>query len=63
VYFKKNKPVKLSSDFDKMYDEAVDFEDEHGRDLGNGWLLRHPIKKLANFQYYYFEQKQKASKK
>jgi hypothetical protein len=28
--------------------------DEHGQDLGNGWLLRHPIKKIGNFQRFHF---------
>ncbi|GAX23516.1 hypothetical protein FisN_14Hh310 [Fistulifera solaris] len=54
VYFAKNSRVQLSDDFDALYEQAVQFEDEHGRDRGNGWLLRHPIKKLQNFQRYRF---------
>ena len=55
VYFAKGAPVQLSDNFDALYELAVLFEDEHGRDRGNGWLLRHPIKKLQNFQRYRFE--------
>lgn len=52
VFFAKGSPVQLSDNFDDLYEQAVLFEDEHGRDRGNGWLLRHPIKKLQNFQRY-----------
>lgn len=50
VCFGKGQRVDLSWDFEALFVQAYDFEDEHGRDLGNGWLLRHPIKKLQNFQ-------------
>jgi hypothetical protein len=59
VYFMKGQTIQLSDDFGTMHDEAVAFENEHGRDLGNGWLLRHPIKKLENFQRYCWEKRQK----
>lgn len=78
--------IDLEEDFEALLREAVKFEDEHGKDLGNGecmkgfhaifrhscsrpyttlalfdlgWLLTHPIKKLANFQRYYLENLQK----
>jgi hypothetical protein len=54
VYFYANKRVDLSGDFEALYEEAVVFENEHGQDLGNGWLLRHPIKKIGNFQRFHF---------
>lgn len=52
TFFYKGTCIDLSFDFDKLYDEAVAFENEYGRDLGNGWLLRHPIAKLKKFQVY-----------
>jgi hypothetical protein len=48
--------VDLSMDFDEIHEQAKDFEDHHGKDLGNGWAIRHPIKKLANFQRYCLEE-------
>jgi hypothetical protein len=48
--------VDLSMDFDVIHDRAKEFEDQHGKDLGNGWAIRHPIKKLANFQRYCLEE-------
>jgi hypothetical protein len=30
--------VNLGTDFESLYEQACDFEDEHGRDLGNGAL-------------------------
>ena len=53
--FYKGKCVDLSWNFESLYDEAVEFQNEHGEDLGHGWLLLHPIKKLAIFQEYCHE--------
>jgi hypothetical protein len=36
VSFAKGRPIDLSDDLDSLYVEAIDFEEEHGRDLGNG---------------------------
>ena len=36
VYFHRQAPISLSDDFDNLYNEALEFEIEHGRDLGNG---------------------------
>lgn len=36
IAFAKGSPVDMSADFDLLYVEAVNFEEEHGRDLGNG---------------------------
>ena len=52
VAFRGGHPVTLADDFVAMYANALEFEDEHGRDLGNGWLLRHPIVKLQCFQIF-----------
>lgn len=40
VFFAKGSPVKLSDNFDDLYEQAVLFEDEHGRDRGNGRLKK-----------------------
>jgi hypothetical protein len=37
-----------------IYNLAQEMENTHGKDLGNGWLLLHPIRKLQLFQEYYF---------
>jgi hypothetical protein len=39
IYFGRGRNVSLSDDFDQLYDEACVFEEEHGRDLGNGTYL------------------------
>jgi len=36
VIFGEGKKVSLSDDLETLYNEAVDFEDIHGKDLGNG---------------------------
>jgi hypothetical protein len=51
VYFQDTK-VDLTFDFDIMLAEAIRYETKYGRDRGNGWLLRHPIKKLKMYQAY-----------
>jgi len=55
VKFCANIPIQLSSDLQALYDEAQGYEDKYGKDLGNGWLLRHPIVKMMNYQQYKFE--------
>jgi hypothetical protein len=52
TFFYKDTKVNLSFDFGQMHDEAVRIEDTHGRDKGNGWLLKHPIRKLELYQEY-----------
>jgi len=52
VVFMKGNKVCLDEDFDILHDRAQCFENTHGHDLGNGWLLRHPIVKLKLFQEY-----------
>jgi len=53
------KRISLQDDFEELHAQAVDFENEHGRDLGNGWLVRHPITKLANFQHFRLQKNRK----
>lgn len=55
VIFKKGVHVDLSMDFDTLHDEATEFEADHGRDLGNGWLMRHAIRKMQCYQQYCVE--------
>jgi hypothetical protein len=50
--------ISVHSDYDALYQRALEHESIHGRDLGNGWLLRHPIKKLQRFQEYWYQQQQ-----
>jgi hypothetical protein len=52
VSFKKGSSIHLGQNMEELYQEAQDMEDRHGRDLGNGWLLRHPIRKLQLYQDY-----------
>ena len=47
--------VTLQHDFHELHTQAADFESRHGKDRGHGWLLSHPIKKLANYQLYLIE--------
>merc|ERR1712196_208199 len=56
VVFAKNEPANMQTDFLSLYERAHAFEAEHGRDRGNGWLLLHPITKLACYQVYKLEQ-------
>uniref|UniRef100_A0A7S1BHT7 Uncharacterized protein n=2 Tax=Corethron hystrix TaxID=216773 RepID=A0A7S1BHT7_9STRA len=62
VVFCKNRPIDLSENFEALFREAQQYEDQYGRDLGNGWLMRHPIVKLMNYQEYRLEH-QKTSRK
>ena len=50
VVFRKGEPVTLQDDLAEIKEEAKDFEAEHGRDLGNGWLLNHPLQKMILFR-------------
>lgn len=44
--------VALQDDLMAMLADAKAFERRYGRDKGNGWLLQHPIKKLALYKKY-----------
>ena len=50
TYFYKNVKIQLTHNMNDLYNEAIDYENKYGRDLGNGWLLRHPITKLRCYQ-------------
>uniref|UniRef100_A0A7S3LDQ4 PTM/DIR17-like Tudor domain-containing protein n=1 Tax=Amphora coffeiformis TaxID=265554 RepID=A0A7S3LDQ4_9STRA len=61
VCFHKDQSVDMSTDFEALHQLAHEYERKYGRDLGNGWLLRIPIRKLCAFQRYYFEKELGAS--
>ena len=51
--FAKNEPISLmSTDFDELLIRAELWESKYGKDLGNGWLMRHGIRKLKEYQKY-----------
>jgi len=53
VVFYKDRPVNLqTTNFENMVQEAKAHEARYGQDLGHGWLLTHPIKKLHLFQQH-----------
>jgi len=51
-YFLNGTKVTPLSDLVELMHQAVEAENRWGRDRGNGWLLRHPIKKLLLFQQF-----------
>ena len=50
VVFRKGEPVTLQDDLAEIKEDAKDFEAQHGKDLGNGWLLNHPLQKMILFR-------------
>jgi hypothetical protein len=50
--FHKGDKITLMSDIVALMDEANECERKWGKDLGNGWLLNHPLKKLLIFQQF-----------
>lgn len=50
--FKKGVKISPLADFVALMEQAQTAEDEWGRDHGNGWLLRHPLKKMLLFQQF-----------
>ena len=53
VVFAQDEDITLDdTDFDHLHKRAKAFEQEYGRDKGNGWLLQHPIHKLKLYQEY-----------
>lgn len=61
VVFYGGRVVTLEYNFDVMMEQAKDYEQAFGEDLGHGWLLRHPIKKLQLFQEYWHRGKKPIS--
>lgn len=52
-YFMKGKKIGPTDDILHLMEIGIQCEDDWGQDHGNGWLLRHPLKKLYMFQQYY----------
>jgi len=52
-YFMKGKEIGPTDDIIHLMEIAQTCEDDWGQDHGNGWLLRHPLKKLYMFQQYH----------
>lgn len=51
-YFMKGIKITPLSDLVDLLKQAIEAENKWGIDRGNGWLLRHPIKKLMLFQQF-----------
>ena len=45
-------PIDLNTDTLTLLEDAREYELEYGEDAGNGWLLKHPITKLACYQVH-----------
>ena len=48
--FRKGVPLRLDDDVESILNDAWAWEAIHGEDLGHGWLVRHPLKKIILFQ-------------
>ena len=44
------KHVNMKDNFVNMMEVGKGYEKQHGRDKGNGWVYRHPLKKLLLYQ-------------
>lgn len=51
-YFMKGTRITPLSDIVDLLHQAAEAENKYGVDRGNGWLLRHPLKKLLLFQQF-----------
>ena len=54
-YFLRGEKVTAVANISELIDRGRECEEEWGRDLGNGWLYNHPLRKLALFQSYLLE--------
>mmetsp|Transcript_22133 Transcript_22133/g.51020 ORF Transcript_22133/g.51020 Transcript_22133/m.51020 type:complete len:296 (+) Transcript_22133:85-972(+) len=57
IKFHEGETIDLTTDFETLLQKAKDFEEKHGTDKGNGWLLRHPIKKLHLYKQYILQKR------
>ena len=55
-YFLRGEKVGPAADVEALIERGRECEEEWGRDLGNGWLYNHPLRKLALFQSYLLEE-------
>jgi hypothetical protein len=56
-HFLKGEAVSITSDVHDLIERGRECEEEWGRDLGNGWLYNHPLRKLGLFQSYLLGEK------
>ncbi len=63
-YFCKGHAVTLQDDLEELRQQANAIDRRGGRwkDLGNGWLLNHPLQKMQNFASYLYRKQQAAAK-
>lgn len=54
-YFLREEKVTAVSNVGELIERGRECEEEWGRDLGNGWLYNHPLRKLALFQSHLLE--------
>ncbi|OEU16157.1 hypothetical protein FRACYDRAFT_238745 [Fragilariopsis cylindrus CCMP1102] len=52
-------PITLEYNLHSLLQDAKEFENKHGRDKGNGWLVQHPVKKLILYKDYITECREK----
>ena len=42
----------MQSDIGQIIEDVQDWEEKYGRDHGNGWLMKHPLRKLLFYQHH-----------
>ena len=51
-------PVTLEYNLHSLLQDAKEFENKHGRDKGNGWVVQHPVRKLILYKDYITESRE-----
>ena len=54
--FMEGTTVGPTDDIPQLMKLGQECEDKWGEDRGNGWLLRHPLKKMYQFQQYLLQE-------
>ena len=52
ISFCQGQVVDLKSDLGFLHEKSLNFEQQHGKDRSNGWLMSHPLHKLHLYQQY-----------
>lgn len=55
-YLLRGQKIGPEADVAELIERGRECEDDWGRDLGNGWLYSHPLRKLALFQRHLLEE-------
>ena len=50
--FREGEPMTMQSDIGQIIEDVQDWEEKYGRDHGNGWLMKHPLRKLLFYQHH-----------